>query len=169
MITSKNNLNYQISEGLSDEDFAQIIVFAKTDSIVAEQTSDAHRFENKETAQSWLQKNNKKFYTLHKTNDHILAGIIWFEPLTIPDQFINDYPDCRWTFAIRIYKNARGEGLSIPFMKTCFADFWQKNPNKTVWLSTRINNSIPQHIYEKFGFKQIGINQERTFFAISPK
>ena len=69
---------------------------------------------------------------------------------------------------VAVTPEQRGKGLSSRLMETLF-EFAIDHKFASMTLEVRTTNSVAIKLYEKFGFKQIGINQERTFFAISPK
>lgn len=64
------------------------------------------------------------------------------------------------TFAIRLYENARGKGLSKNFIKKAWEKYSQtqeylENPAKGIWLETNIYNFSAINSYKKIGFRLV--------------
>lgn len=164
-IIEKNNQQYFVSNQLTDNYLSQMVDFAHTDQQVIDNTSDKKRFFSLETAQEWLKKAQKYFFALSPIeNKKELAGIIWFEKLELPKTLKTKYPNSDWTFGIRIYEKYRGNGLAIPFMKVSFETFFKKFKNTPIWLSTNVTNQTATKLYQKFGFKKIGEENNKAYF-----
>mgnify|MGYP001432915408 CR=1 FL=1 len=140
-----------IQQGILDCQLTQLIDYSQTDSEVKKFTSDPKRFANKNSFFQWQQQ-GRIIYTLTDSHQNLL-GIIWFgqknAPVNIPANF---------TFAIRLYSPARGQGLSQEFMKTTFTDLLKNQKDSKItgfWLETSIDNFTAIHTYEKFGFKTV--------------
>ncbi len=140
-----------VQQGILDCQIDQLIEYSHSDLDVQKFTSDLKRFASRKTFFEW-QRQGRIIYTLIDDHQNLL-GIIWFghkdPPISIKANF---------TFAIRIYGPARGQGLSQEFMKIAFADL-QKNQKEShitsFWLETSIDNFAAIHTYEKFGFKKV--------------
>lgn len=164
-MVGKNKDQYFVGKQLTNEFLLQMVEFAHTDQQIAAHTSDTQRFSSLENAQEWLKKAQKYFFTLYPVkNRNNLAGIIWFEKLTLPPTLEAQFPHSDWTFGIRIYQPHRGNGLALPFMKTAFKEFLQQFPYQPVWLSTQLNNQAAINLYQKFGFKKIGEVNNKAYF-----
>jgi hypothetical protein len=151
----KINQDVFIHEGILDCQIDQLIEYSQSDSDIQKFTSDKTRFANKISFHQWQQQ-GRIIYTLSDSQKN-LFGIIWFG---------QKYPSVKnvkanFTFAIRIYGPARGQGLAHEFMKITFNDF-QKNQKKTkitgFWLETHQDNLSAINIYQKFGFKTVAEN-----------
>lgn len=138
--------NFHIKKGITKLEIDQLIDYSRTDKEVINYTSDSIRFKNHTSYQNWTNKEKKYVYTLIDSQGNLM-GIIWFHKQRIPTN-LSKY---NTTFAIRIYGNARGKGLSRKFMELVFKDF----NGKGIWLSTTENNNIARKLYENFGFKEI--------------
>lgn len=164
-IVGKNKDQYCIGNELNSGFLLQMIKFAHTDQQIIDHTSDSQRFSSLESAQKWLKKASKYFFTLSPIkNQNNLAGIIWFENLELPKILKDKYSTSDWTFGIRIYQSHRGNGLAFPFMQTAFKKFLQQFPHQPVWLSTQLSNQTATNLYQKFGFKKIGEVNNKAYF-----
>lgn len=160
--------SYKFEIGLTDNILDQMIGYAHTDQQVIDQTSDSKRFSSLESAQKWLKKSRKYFFALSPIeNENELAGIIWVEEKKLPKHLKAKYPNCNWTFGIRVYEKFRGQKLSKPFMEHAFKEFWKLEPNTDVWLTTKSTNKVAMSIYEKFGFKKIGEYNNKAYFILA--
>lgn len=126
--------DFIFKKGITDSQIEEIIYYANHDEQIIKFTSDKTRFADLSAYKSWFTKKNPTIYTLTDKLGH-LCGFIWFE---------SD------TFAIRIYAEARGKGLSFDFMKQAFDDF----KPKSVWLECSADNLPAVSTYKKFGFIQ---------------
>jgi len=139
-----------VQQGILDCHIDQLVDYSQSDSDVKKFTSDAKRFHSKESFFEW-QRQGRIIYTLVDEQQNLL-GIIWFGQKDPPISI-----NANFTFAIRIYGSARGQGLSQGFMKVAFNDL-QKNQTHShitgFWLETSTDNLAAIHTYEKFGFKQ---------------
>ncbi|MCW1949112.1 MAG: GNAT family N-acetyltransferase [Candidatus Shapirobacteria bacterium] len=140
-----------VQQGILDCQITQLIDYSQTDSDIKKFTSDQTRFADKNTFSQWQQQ-GRIIYTLIDPHQNLL-GFIWFgqkdPPLKIKANF---------TFAIRIYGSARGQGLSQEFMKIVFADLLKNQTDSHItgfWLETHSENSSAIHVYQKFGFKTV--------------
>lgn len=141
-----------VQQGIIDCQIDQLIDFSHTDPDVKKYTSDPSRFQNRAAFSHWLEQ-GRIIYTLIDRRQNLL-GIIWFGQKDPP---VN--ANANFTFAIRIYGFARGQGLSQGFMKTAFNDLLKNQQDSKItgfWLETSIDNFAAIHIYEKFGFQKIG-------------
>ncbi len=154
-----------IQSGISESQINQLIEFSQTDSETKKFTSDSTRFADKSTFDRWFAK-NRIIYTLVDKKDNLL-GIIWFGQKDPPVKNIS----ANFTFAIRIYGSARGQGLSQKFMKEAFNDFLKKNSSQITgfWLETSVDNLAAIHIYKKFGFVSVSLFDDKNIMIFSPK
>jgi len=141
-----------VQQGILDCQIDQLIEYSHADSDVQKFTSDSKRFADQKSFHQWQQQ-GRIIYTL-ADNQKNLLGIIWFghkdPPINLPANF---------TFAIRIYGSARGQGLSQEFMKIAFSDLLKNQKDSHVtgfWLETNQKNLSAIHVYQKFGFKTVG-------------
>ena len=160
-LTAPTGETFTFKKGITDQEIEQLVHFAQTDESVKNFTSDAKRFASRESFNAW-RKENTVFYTLNDQAQK-LAGIIWLEELPLPEfnplqlsasNFNNS--NYNTTFAIRTYENARGKGLSVPFIKKAFEDFGAKN----VWLATSPDNIPAVNAYKKAGFVELGMRKD---------
>lgn len=151
-----------IQPGITEKQIDQLIKHTNSDEIIHKYTFDLQRFKNKQDFLGWKEK-NRTIYTLTNSPGDLL-GIVWFGPKEIPKDKIyihkiqqNDYSI---TFAVRIYKKARGKGLAKNFILECFNKYneseeFTKLDKKKIWLETYAGNLPAVHIYHKFGFEQV--------------
>lgn len=150
-----------VQQGVMDCQIDQLIDFSRTDSEVKKNTSDPSRFQDRTAFSRWLEQ-GRIIYTLIDQYQNLL-GIIWFGQKDPPIKV-----SANFTFAIRIYGTARGQGLSQEFMKIAFKDL-QKNQKKSkitgFWLETSVDNFPAIHTYEKFGFQKIAQQQDKIIMV----
>lgn len=162
-----------ISLGISKKQIRQLITFANTDQEVVRQTSDPKRFANLEAYEQWRKK-GRTVYTLTNEKEDLL-GILWIGEESLPDeQFIKSFDQTLYgvTFAIRLYGQARGKGLTQTFMKQAFTDFQTTNPTEHpgIWLETSESNTPAVKSYTKFGFEQAaGADEHGRILMILPQ
>lgn len=142
--------DFIFKKGITNSQIDELINYSNTDEQIIKFTSDKTRFANKESYNSWFNQKNPIIYTL-ANNSGNLCGLIWFEK--------NDsIADCEYTFAIRLYADARGKGVSYDFMKQSFDDLKPQN----VWLKCSADNLPATSLYKKFGFQQISQPDENN-------
>jgi ribosomal protein S18 acetylase RimI-like enzyme len=159
----KINQDVFVQQGIMDCQIEQLIEFSQTDIDVQKYTSDKSRFQDRASFSQWLQQ-GRIIYTLINTNNNLL-GIIWFGQKDPPVKI-----SANFTFAIRIYGSARGQGLSQEFMKIAFKDLrlnHQKSHITGFWLETSVDNFAAIHTYEKFGFKQFEKRNNKTIMVLN--
>ena len=154
---------YLIKKGLSEKQIDQLINYAKTDDGL-KYTSDHKRFKDKDSFEEFS-KEILEYYVLTNEEDDLL-GIIWFHDL---DLYLNkESPsDYGISFAIRLYGEARGKGLALPFTEEVMSDFenseaYKSHPHKKIWLSVSPENEPAVALYRKLGFKDLEINKEHN-------
>lgn len=142
-------MDFKIRKGILDKQINQLIEYSLVDESVGKFTSDKERFKNRESFFKWKEK-GREIFTLNNENDDLL-GIIWMGLKGLPErnyQIEIDPKKYKFSFAIRIYDEARGKGLAIKFMRQCL----KKNG---VWLEVSDDNLAARSLYSKFGFKQV--------------
>lgn len=163
----KFNQDVFVQEGIIDCQIDQLIEYSQTDTNIKKFTSDRVRFASKHSFHQWQQQ-GRIIYTLTDTHKNLL-GIIWFGQKNPPVKYIK----ANFTFAIRIYASARGQGLSYEFMKIVFKDFLKNQQNDSFitgfWLETDKDNSAAIHLYQKFGFKEICQQSDRKLMVLENK
>lgn len=155
----QKSFKYKLSvvRGLNKNYISQLIDLTNNDSRIQNFTHDKKRFSNEKCVNNWL-KDKRKIYILTNTQQRLL-GIIWFT--------FDGYRGSNWTFAIRLYKLARGKGLALPFMKVVFDDFDPRNKT-SVWLSTDSKNRQAEDLYRKFGFVSKETIKDRVYMIKNP-
>ncbi|MFA5532773.1 MAG: GNAT family N-acetyltransferase [Candidatus Shapirobacteria bacterium] len=151
-----------VQQGILDCQIDQLIEYSNTDIEIKKNTTDSTRFKNRDMFNQWLKK-GRIIYSLIDKNKNLL-GIIWFGQKDPPIKL-----KANFTFAIRIYGPARGQGLSQIFLKTTFDDLL-KNQSKSqitgFWLETFSTNLAAIHTYEKFGFKKVDQIDDRDIMVL---
>lgn len=152
----------KINNGLSEKNVGQLIDYANNDETVRKYTSDPKRFKDRENFENWLKKDRKIYSLVDKKGN--LMGISWFGA-----------EGEGFTFALRIYGEARGRGLGYEFLKETMNKFMQlddyKNAkNQEWWLETSKENVAAIKIYEKCGFvfETEGESLEKLIFRRRP-
>lgn len=133
---------------------SDIINQAKIDTEVKKYTHDSKRFKNINSFKKWFSK-RKQLYGLISP-DNNLEGIVWYSKSS---NIINRLKLPEYTFAIRIYKNARGLGLAHRF-------FELTNSHKKLWLAVNVKNKIAIHLYKKIGFKELATQDEELIMQL---
>lgn len=156
-----NTIPYTIKKGLSEKQISQLIEYAATDEGL-KFTSDPKRFKDKKSFDEFS-KEILAYYSLTDDEDNLL-GIIWFHDL---DLYLNKEKPSEYgiSFAIRLYGEARGKGLALPFTEEVMANFesteeYKNHPHKKIWLSVSPENEPAVKLYHKLGFKDLEINKE---------
>lgn len=154
---------YTIKKGLSNKQIDQLIEYAATDEGL-KFTSDQKRFKDKESFDEFS-KGILAYYSLTDDEDNLL-GIIWFHDL---DLYLNKEAPSEYgiSFAIRLYGEARGKGLALPFTEEVMSDFesseeYKSHPHKKIWLSVSPENEPAVALYRKLGFKDLEVNKEHN-------
>jgi ribosomal protein S18 acetylase RimI-like enzyme len=157
-----NQNKFSVQEGILDNQIDQLIEYSNNDPQIKNFTSDPIRFKDHQSFNQWLDK-GRIIYTLVDQHQN-LFGIIWFGQKDPPINL-----KANFTFAIRIYSLARGQGLSQEFMKTAF-DSFLKNQDKAkitgFWLETSVDNLAAIHSYQKFGFKQVTQKENKIIMEL---
>jgi len=143
---------YKIRKTLNEKQIRQLLDYTKKDTDIQKFTSDSKRFKDRPSFDQWIKK-DRVIYCLSDNKDNLM-GIIWFSKEEFEPHEKNRYykaAEYPYTFAIRMYANARGKGLAKPFMNFCFKDFGKKG----IWLTTSKDNIPAIKLYTNFGFKEI--------------
>lgn len=158
-----------VVRGITEKQIEELLTYSSSDEQVIAQTSDPKRFKNRAAYDEWLKK-ERSIYTLsHK--DGSLLGIIWYGTQAIPrdkDFTIElNHEDFGITFAIRLYRNARGQKLSNPFMKSAWEKYstsedYEKQTAKGVWLETSNDNLSAVNTYRRFGYQHVSNPDEHN-------
>jgi len=159
------NKDVFVQQGILDCQVDQLINFSHTDPQV-QGTSDPKRFFDRQSFNQWLEQ-GKIIYTLTDNSKNLL-GIVWFSQKEAPVK-----TKANFTFAIRIYGPARGQGLSYDFMKITFDDLVNRSSDKSkivgFWLETSVDNIPAIKTYEKFGFQKISQKDNRIVMILDYK
>lgn len=154
---------FRVYEGWSDT-LAQSVVKHSTEDTIKRSTPGDHleRFTDLDTARQWHE-NGPKRYIYGMFHAAGLAGLIWYGNHTLRG---SEMIGADWTFAIRLYDDARGHGLSRPFMLATEQDFRiQSDSNANIWLMTDESNRTAQHLYEKVGYSRVATDRDRVLMV----
>jgi hypothetical protein len=145
-----------VYEGWSDELAAGLVAHSREAEILKRVPKDAmQRFADEHAAHEWYMGNEITVYTLGEPSG--LAGVIWFSRNLRPE-LGSDY-----TFAVRMYEQARGKRLSAAFVGMTQYDFETTTQYKGgVWLVTDATNTIARHLYERSGYVTVGEKDGRV-------
>ncbi|NCN06535.1 MAG: hypothetical protein GW946_01675 [Candidatus Pacebacteria bacterium] len=148
--------SFQLVEGITDRQIAQLIEYSTTDPAVRKFSSDAVRFKDRVSFTTWQNRGRIVYTLVNKSDD--LVGIVWFGEFAFPkcevlSEFKNfqakNYP---FTFAIRLYKEARGKGLAKKVAKLALSKFIQTKEYQSkhggFWLETSHDNIAAIKTYQ---------------------
>jgi len=137
---------FKVYEGWDDKLAAGIVAGSKEPEMRKRVPRDiAERFSDEAAAQEWYERNEKVVYSLG--GRAALAGVIWFSKNPRPEIGAD------FTFAIRMYEQARGRGLATDFMTAAHYDFETAKQYKgNIWLATDTTNLAALRLYEKNGY-----------------
>jgi ribosomal protein S18 acetylase RimI-like enzyme len=147
-----------VKNSISENQINQLIKYSHNDPSVLKFTSDPVRFKDRSSFNDWYKKGRITFTLVDK--DENLLGIIWFGK-----KELLGFSQYNYTFAIRIYGEARGQGLSQEFIQIAYQDILQNCDIPKItgfWLETSVDNFAAIKTYEKFGFKPIDCNSSTT-------
>jgi GNAT superfamily N-acetyltransferase len=162
--------DYTIRPGISSKQIAELLNFSNTDPSVIKYTGDPVRFKNLTAYKNWLQK-GRHIYTLCGREDS-LKGIVWFSHEDPPEDIFSDVR-CVFTFGIRLYSDARGKGLGLPFMTKAFSEFmktdvYKKSVQKGFWLTAVKENYPAIKLYKRFGFAESASGKNKLLMTYMP-
>jgi ribosomal protein S18 acetylase RimI-like enzyme len=141
------------------EERAHEIVKASNEPEMLERVPEDHgrRFPDVERALEWYRENNRIVYALG--GRATLAGLAWFTERPFPDPDV----EADYTYAIRLYKAARDQGLGKAVMAATHADFRQVSRYEgPTWLSVKDTNAHAKRLYDKFGYAALGNAGDKT-------
>lgn len=155
----------KIKKGINDAQINQLIEYSKSDESLKKFTGDPQRFATREGFDEFST-HIMAYYVLTDDTDDLL-GLIWFDDFALPATKGETFRGYGISFAIRIYGDARGKGLAIPFTKKALEDFlktkdYQLKANHGIWLAVSPDNYPAISTYEKSGFKKIGMWEEKN-------
>ena len=140
-----NDRGFAVNRGWNDELANALIMKSREDQMLQAVPRDAsERFADVVSAEAWYTRTDRLVYSLGETAT--LSGLIWFGYSPRPELHAD------YTFAIRLYENARGAKLSLPFMRAAHADFHHAR-SSAVWLETDRDNDVAKNLYIKFGYE----------------
>lgn len=169
-------MDLKVSKGITPNQINDLIFYSNNDQLIKLTTHDLKRFKDQEAYNEWSKK-KRTIYTLVDKSQK-LFGIIWFGKEQFPknkkltENIIED--KYTFTFAIRIYSNARGKGYANMFVNNAFKLFKETNEykdslNKGFWLQTYISNLPAIKTYNRFGFITVSKpDEEHRILMILP-
>ncbi len=159
---------FQLIEGITEKQITQLIEYSTTDPVVQKFSSDAKRFQNRTAFDTWLKKGRSIYTLVNKSGD--LVGIVWIGKSAFPKcKFLpeqnslqtKNYP---FTFAIRLYGEARGKGLAKTVTKTALSKFAQTKEYQMTgsgfWLEVSHDNTAAIKTYQSL-FIQVSDPDEK--------
>jgi ribosomal protein S18 acetylase RimI-like enzyme len=164
----------EIKQGITNQQIDQLINYSNTDPDIAKFTRDkSERFSSRESYEKWREK-KRTIYTLVDEQENLL-GITWFGAKESPDwEVANQFDRTRYPFtlSIRLYADARGKGLAIPFTQKVMelfklSDEFKNSNEKGIWIEVSESNTRGIKLYEKLGFvKATQPNPEGDFLMV---
>jgi hypothetical protein len=156
-----------IAVGEDDSLKAQLMEKSSQPHILASTPKDAaERFGNSEMFDKWQKKGRTIHWLIGNNGD--LAGVIWYGDEEMPETKTQNAPNL--TFAIRLYENYLGKGLSVPFMKQSLdilvRSFDDLSKFNGIWLQTDVSNKPAVAAYEKFGYVEVSKSGDRTTMVL---
>jgi RimJ/RimL family protein N-acetyltransferase len=157
---------YITERGWSDRLARELVEASKEPTIKKFSPNDhTYRFRDIFAAHAWYGDAYKapEVYTLRDERTRQLAGLAWFSHQH--NELIDESYDT--TFAIRLYENARGKGLSYPFAIATHQDLGNFNPKaERIWLQTDEHNYVAKQLYKKIGYTTLAVDKNRLVMGI---
>jgi ribosomal protein S18 acetylase RimI-like enzyme len=153
---------FDVREGWSDEVAEGLVAGAREDEMRRWVPRDlAERFSDTDAANEWYERNHKRIYALAQRAT--LTGVIWYSPNSRPDLGAD------YTFAIRMYEQARGRGLARAFMVAAQRDFAAvERYEGAIWLETDADNTHARRLYEQSGYTLVSEQSDRVTMVRNP-
>lgn len=156
---------FSVHRDLSEDIIERIINFSTDEEDVAlqENTSDKKRFKDREAFDEWLKKGRSTFVLSDSENN--IAAFIWYGERN-PPETIEENSKSWDTIAFRAYEPYRGKGIMRPFSEYVLS-IWKENTGRKMWLEVHKDNVPGIRLYEKLGFKTVGVGKdERIVMAL---
>lgn len=147
---------FELHKGWNDR-LASALASKSIEAIMLQNVPNDHawRFSDEAAASRWMWNSpDRLFYSLYKYDD--LAGVVWFTPEPDTESTAGH------TFAMRLYDNARGQSLGLPFMQATHADALASDVQNGIWLETDESNAVARALYTKFGYQTTSIANNRV-------
>lgn len=152
---------FQVYRGWSDELAGELVELSRQPHILEDTPGDAdRRFRDQTAAKLWHDQGRRSVYTLRGDS---AAGLIWYDVRPRVDV------EADYTFAVRMYEEARGKKLAHGFMMAAHVDFAERKGNPSVWLDVAKGNPAARHLYDKFGYQPTHDEDDRTVMVYRPE
>ncbi len=152
-----NSKSLYVVQGLDKSLAEQLVQLSTQPDILHNCPNDAaKRFSNIQAVQKWMEKGRLALPLVRKSSDGTmkLVGFGWMGP----GEPGNDEPTingAKTTFAIRIYDEAKGQGIAKPYTKAILDAHEVLYGNTGVWLETWEDNTAAVKTYENSGFEKV--------------
>jgi ribosomal protein S18 acetylase RimI-like enzyme len=139
------------SEGLAE----QLVEHSRESEILKRVPRDAaERFIHTDAAHEWYRTKERVVYSLAR--NAILGGVVWFSRTPREEYGAN------FTFAIRMYEEARGQGVAGSFMFAAHEDFEEHRGDLgNIWLETDADNVPALKLYARQSYEVVDNNDSR--------
>lgn len=131
----------------------QLLAKSREEHVASLDSVPGKRFESLDSYKKWSDSGDRIVYLLVEDIEGKeipeIAGIVWFGQKTSPK--LDEKYDV--TFAIRLYKDYLGKGLSGPLMQITHKDVGRFYPGRYIWLETDDDNIPAKKAYESLGYE----------------
>lgn len=148
-VTPLESRSFTVYRGWSEELAEQLVDSSRESEMLRWVPRDAtERFVHEDAAHEWYRSKQRIVYSLARKAT--LGGVIWFSRAPREEY------GAEYTFAIRMYEEARGQKAAGPFVAVAHADFESCCGNAaSVWLEAEADNRRALNLYDQHGYEVV--------------
>lgn len=175
LIAKNSQEPFYIHRGLIPKHEDQLIVYTQSETDPVNLDNDQDRFMTREKLEIWKRKGRTVYVLTDRFDeDGDLRGIFWAGEMLLPER--EDYTEpldretYRYTYAVRLYGSAKGEGLSHEFLSECIGDYRSglTRPGG-FWVEVNVLNPRALHMDQKMGLKIVSPPDDKGQIVLAGK